>query len=305
VIDATRLVAEARHTTGLDDLGAPSWTEGLDRLVDSLQTDAQLNEMGEIILSAQVKRSLVTRLEVEHWHLTHPHLADRPVTGPVFIVGLPRTGTTLLSYLLDADPANRSLLRGEAFAAVPPLTTATLRSDPRIGRADAEQEGLYQAAPAFKAIHHETGAGPTECITLLGQDFRSAHWETMANIPRYGDWHLACDMEPAYRWHRRVLQVLQSDAPGRWCLKSPMHNLALESLVAVYPDARFIVTHRDPAVVLASLCRLVSILSGLGTDHDFDAYIGQRWLELTRRLVDRALGFRGWAGPSTTRSNRP
>jgi hypothetical protein len=286
------LVEGARAARRLDDLGAPTWREGLERLVDSLRSDARLNATGELIMGAQITRSLTNRLDVEHWHQTHPALAHRAVERPLFIVGLPRTGTTLLSYLLDADPANRSLLRGEAFASVPPLTAATLRTDPRIAQADEEQEALYQAAPEFKAIHHETGAGPTECITLLGQDFRSVHWETMANIPTYGTWALSCDMRPAYRWHERVLQVLQSEAPGRWCLKSPLHNLALDALVSVYPDARFVVTHRDPATVVASLCRLVSVLSGLGTDHDFDAYIGQRWLELLGRSVDDAMAFR-------------
>lgn len=292
MLDASHLVAEASGHVGTDDFGAPGFRDGLDRLVQSLNDQAELSDTGESILASQITRSLTARLDVERWHHDHPALADTPVAAPVFVVGLPRTGTTLVSYLLDTDPANRSLLRGEAFAPVPPLTTTTLRTDPRMATADGEQEALYEAAPGFKAIHHEVGAGPTECVTLLGQDFRSFHWETLANIPGYGHWFQQCDMVPAYRWHKRVLQVLQSAAPGRWCLKSPMHNLSLDSLVEVYPDARFVVTHRDPATVLASLCRLVSILSGLGTEHDFDDYIGRRWLDLIATSVDRALAFR-------------
>ncbi|MEJ5253820.1 MAG: sulfotransferase [Acidimicrobiales bacterium] len=290
------LLASACAATGLDDLGDPSWQEGLEVLVASANDDARLTAMGEAIIAAQIGSSLTNRLRVVDWHRTHPEAADAPVDRPVFILGLPRTGTTLLSYLLDADPRNRSLLRWEAFAAVPPPDPAAVGSDPRVATARAEMDALYAAAPAFKAIHYEAADGPTECVTLLGQDFRSVHYETLANLPTYGEWHQSCDMEPAYRWHRRVLQTLQYAWPGRWVLKSPCHNLALDALDAVYPDARFVCTHRDPTEVVASLCSLVSVLSGLGTDHDFNAYIGRRWLDLTVAMIDRFLDFRDRVG---------
>lgn len=290
------LIESACGATGLDDLGAPTWREGLEVLVRSANDDARLTEMGELIIAAQIDSSLTNRLRVVDWHRAHPELAGAPVDRPVFILGLPRTGTTLLSYLLDADPRNRSLLRWEAFAAVPPPEAGLVDGDPRVATAQAEMDALYAAAPAFKAIHYEAADGPTECVTLLGQDFRSVHYETLANLPTYGGWHQSCDMEPAYRWHRCVLQTLQSAWPGRWVLKSPCHNLALDALDAVYPDARFVCTHRDPTEVVASLCSLVSVLTGLGTGHDFDTYIGQRWLDLTVAMIDRFVGFRDRVG---------
>jgi hypothetical protein len=292
-----RVVATAKERCGLDDLGADTWSEGLHRLVDSLQREARLTEVGEIILGAQIEMSLVNRLQVVDWHRSNPQAVTRRIDSPVFILGLPRTGTTLLSYLLDADDANRSLLRWESFAAVPPPDRRTMTADPRFETAQGEMDALYEAAPQFKAIHYETAAGPTECVTLLGQDFRSVHYETLANIPSYGSWHESCDMSPAYEWHRSVLQVLQWSWPGRWVLKSPCHNLALDALDRVYPDARFVCTHRDPTTVVGSLASLVSVLSGLGTEHDFDGYIGRRWLDLATTMIDRFLAFRDRSDP--------
>ncbi len=291
------LVETARTSTGLTDLGPDTWQEGLGELVSSLNDEARLNEMGELIMGAQIGMSLANRLRVVAWRAAHPEVSRKPIDAPVFILGLPRTGTTLLSYLLDADADNRSLLRCESFAATPPLDPATMADDPRVATAQAEMDALYAAAPEFKAIHFEAATGPTECVTVLGQDFRSVHFETLANVPSYGAWHEQCDMVPAYRWHRSVLEVLQRSWPGRWVLKSPCHNLSLDALDEVYPDARFVCTHRDPATVVGSLASLVSVLTGLGTDHDFDVYIGRRWLDLSTAMIDRFLAFRDGADP--------
>jgi hypothetical protein len=295
VQEADEIVQGAVDETGLDDFGPPTWREGLGRLVESLDTDAELTPVGELILSTQIRSSLENRLRVVEWRQLHPERI-RPVERPVFVLGLPRTGTTLLSYLLDADPANRSLLRWEAFRSVPPPDPATIATDPRLKLAADEMDALYATAPEFKAIHYEAADGPTECVTLLGQDFRSVHFETLANLPGYGRWHESCDMAPAYAWHRSVLQVLQVAWAGRWVLKSPCHNLALEALIAAYPDARFVATHRDPTSVIGSLASLVSVLTGLGTDHDFAHYIGDRWLDLSALMIDRFMAARARLG---------
>lgn len=296
MLEIDGLVERAVRETGFDDFGAPTWREGLEVLVASCNDDAELTEIGEIILGEQITASLRNRLVVTDWHRHHPEVGAAPIDRPVFILGLPRTGTTLLSYLLDSDPANRSLLRWEAFASAPPPDPSSWRDDPRLAKAHGEMDALYAASPEFKAIHYEAADGPTECVTVLGQEFRSVHYETLANLPTYGEWHLSCDMVPAYRWHRAVLQVLQASWPGRWVLKSPCHNLALEALDAVYPDAVFVATHRDPTTVVASLASLVSVLSGLGTDHDFDRYLGRRWLELCGLMIDRFMVARAQLG---------
>lgn len=282
MLDVEHLIEQATAQAGSDDFGPTAWRAGLEVLVASATADARLNPTGEITLAMQVERSLIHRVGIRRHHRADASLAAQPVEAPVFILGLPRSGTTLLSYLLDRDPANRSLSRGECFAGGA-LDVET---------AQREMDALYALLPEFKAIHYETGAGPTECITLLGQEFRSVHYETLAWLPTYGEWHLTCDMVPAYAWHRTVLQVFQARQPGRWVLKSPCHSLALEALAEVYPDARFVFPHRDPTVTVGSSANLVSVLSGMGTDADWRREIGARWLELSGRMLDGMLAFR-------------
>jgi hypothetical protein len=286
VLEVQELIDAAAGAAGSDDFGETGWREGLEVLVASANAEARLNPTGELTLTMQVGRSLVNRVGIRRHHRADPTLAASPVTAPVFILGLPRCGTTLLSYLLDEDPANRSLSRGECFAG------GALDVD----TAQREMDALYAVLPEFKAIHYETGSGPTECITLLGQEFRSVHFETLAHLPTYGEWHLACDMGPAYDWHRTVLQVLQHREPGRWVLKSPCHNLALDALVAAYPDARFVFPHRDPVVAVGSAASLVSVLAGFSSDENFDREHGARWLELAGRMLDGLLAFRAQHG---------
>jgi hypothetical protein len=297
MLEIERLVDSAvGRLGGAEALGSPTWRPGLEALVASANDEAHLNEMGELTLRTQIAKSLTNRVQVVDWHRRHPEVGEVAVDAPVVILGLPRTGTTLLSYLLDRDPANRSLLRGECLASTPPPETATLRTDRRILDAQAEMDALYDLLPEFKAVHYESGDGPTECITVLGQDFRSVHYETLAHLPGYSDWHRRCDMVPAYRWHRQVLQVLGWRAPGRWVLKSPCHNLALDALDAVYPDARFVVPHRDPTVAVGSLASLVTMLAGLGTDADRRSYVGAHWLEVAGQMLDGLLWFRDRVG---------
>lgn len=276
----------------LDDFGDGAYREGLDVLVWSLAHEARLSELGEAALQQQIVTNLVNRLRVIDWIASHPELADERVERPLFVLGLPRTGTTLLSYLLDRDPATRSLMRWESQLSVPPPEAATFTTDPRIETTRVSQEMLDALNPGFKAVHYEAPDGPTECVSVLAQDFKSILWETVANVPAYGEWLLACDYTSAYRYHHAVLQLLQSHAPGRWSLKSPAHCLALDALTATYPDARFVVTHRDPVTVVASTCSLVTSLSGTFSDADHRDYIAHHWTEVLGEIVDRLDSFR-------------
>jgi hypothetical protein len=296
-LNAEALITQAVESTGHDDFDGTTWREGLDQLVASANAEADLTEMGELIFATQIGQSLANRLRVVNYRSKAPS-GLTTIDQPIFIIGLPRTGTTLLSYLLDTDPATRSLLRWEVFASIPPPDTSTMRHDPRIATAQAEMDALYASLPSFKAIHHETGAGPTECVTLLGQEYRSVHYETLAHLPSYGRWHQGTDMRPAYAWERKVLEVLQSHAPGQWVLKSPCHNLALDALIDEFPDATFVVTHRDPVVAVGSLASLVTILAGLGTDRDLAFDVGARWLEVVGLMTDRYLDTRARLGSS-------
>ena len=309
MIDADAAITAAAARAGVDraavTAGSPSWREPLDILVESLNREARLNGMGELILADQLVKPLANRFSVDAFHDARPALGQTAVERPVFILGLPRTGTTLLSYLLATDDDNRSLRRWEAFDAVPPpRPSAAADGDPRIAVARTEMDALYDTSPEFKAIHYESAEGPTECVTVLAGDVRSMQYETLANVPSYGAWSDRCDHATAYAHHRRTLQVLQSEDRGRWVLKSPVHNLALDDLLGTYPDAVLVVTHRDPARVVVSLANLVRVLGGLGSDADWTRYLGRRWLQLVSLMLDRQADVRDRLGESARDAGR-
>lgn len=286
-MEVEELEAAAVAETGLDDFGDPTYRDGLGILVASLDAEARLSAIGVAALTTQLHTALANRLRVLDWRRHHPEVAREVVAAPLVVVGMPRTGTTLLSNLLACDPGRRALRRFEANDCIPPPDAATFAEDPRIEATRAASTMLDALNPGFKAIHHEPAEGPTECVTLLAQHFTSLLWETVANVPAYGEWLLAADQAPAYRYHHHVLQVLQSRAPGRWSLKTPHHGLALEALFAEYPDARVVVTHRDPVPVIASLCSLVRSLSGTFSDADHTAYIAAHWPHVAETIVTR------------------
>ena len=291
-MDADRLVADACAATGLDDFGATAWREGLDRYVAALDAEADLSELGVLALEAQITANLANRLRVTAWHQEHPELAAERIERPLLVLGLPRTGTTLLSELLHRDPANRSLMRWEAASSVPPPRAEEMTSDPRIEEARASAAGMDALNPGFKAIHYEAPDGPTECVAVLAQDFKSLLWSVIAHVPSYDAWLLECDETSAYEYHRSVLALLQSCAPGRWSLKTPHHCLGIGVLVGLYPDARFVMTHRDPVTVMGSVCSLTRSLSGTFSDVDHTASIARVWTGIAQTLVDRVMRWR-------------
>jgi hypothetical protein len=219
------------------------------------------------------------------------------VAGPVFIIGLPRTGTTALSQLVALDPQIRSLRLWESSDPVPPPESATEDSDPRIADTERGLAAMFETFPRMRSLHIQTATGPTECQDLLGMEFRTAHFDGMAYVPDYRRWVLDCDMLPAYRCHRRVLQLLQWHCPPRlWHLKTPVHMLGLDDLNRVYPDARFLWTHRDPAEVLGSVCSLVAYTRSWVSDADHSAGLGAQQAELWSEALRRAMAFRDRVG---------
>src|SRR5262245_21776391 len=244
------LMATARAETGLDDFGDETFREGLEILVRSLRDEAKLNAVGEIALPQMLVRSLSQRLHIENWYRRHPEIADEPITQPLIGLGLPRTGSTALSFLLAEDPGARSLRRWEAAEPCPPPSTVT-GLDPRIMQAEAEMEMQQQLAPRLAALVPSTPTGPEECQHLMALDFKSHDFQALAHIPSYSSWLLDADLGPTYAYERRTLQLLQWGAPSNpWRLKCPSHLLWLDHLDGAFPDARFVMTHRDPADVL-------------------------------------------------------
>jgi hypothetical protein len=289
---ADEVLAEARDQAGLEDFGPDSFEEGLHVFAESLG-QAQLNELGHLAVRANMVGGLVNRLRVADWRAQHPEVAAAPVEAPVMVIGMFRGGTSFLSNLLATDPTNRSLLRWESADSVPPPTPAMLHQGPRVEAARAANDMLEALNPKLAAVHHEEPDGATECITLMSQEFKSLLWEAIANVPDYHAWLMGADQVSAYEYHRDVLQVLQSaGAGGRWTLKSPHHAIALDALTTVYPDAQLVLLHRDPVVLCASVCSLISTLSGTFSDADHTAYIAEHWTALLEDSKTRIDAFR-------------
>ena len=252
------LITRACERTGLDDFGDDSWREGLGVLVDSVKSTPGVNPGGRDFVYNQFVDALRNRLRIVDYLARHPEVGQQPVERPLVILGLPRTGTSLASYLLDQDPRRRSLLTWEAEDSVPPPTPETLRTDPRCLKKKAELAVLAEGLKAanIPMVHWDEADGPTECVFVQNQDFKAYLWEAFMPTSAYADWLSETDMTSAYVYQRSVLQLLQSRAPGTWSLKMPSHAVHIEALLAAFPDVRIVWAHRDPFQATASFLRL-------------------------------------------------
>jgi len=267
-LSAERALEQAAEQTGLSELDGDSWREGLERLVDALQNEADLNELGAALVEGELVGYLADRMRVVEWRTSHPEIVGVDVVPPIVIVGQGRTGTTILHELLGMDPASRVPLTWEVDHPVPPPETATYDTDPRIAEVDATLAGVDLVLPGFQQMHPMGAELPQECVRITASDFRSMIFPTQYSVPSYAHWLLhEADMAPAYRWHRIFLEHLQSRHPAqRWVLKSPGHAWCLGALHAEYPNALLVQTHRDPLRILASLSSLVARLRSLASD---------------------------------------
>lgn len=286
------LIAAARDETGLDDFGDDSFREGLEILVRSLHVEAHLNAIGELALPHQIQQLLAQRLQIEDWYRRHPEIDDEPIVAPLVGLGLPRTGSTALTFLLAEDPATRYLRRWESPQPCPPPSTVE-PPDPRIARAEAEEEMQAQAFPRIQQLVPSTPTGPFECQDLMALDFKSQLFQAYAQVPSYSTWLVDADLTPTYEYERRALKLLQWGEPTRpWRLKCPSHLLFLDHFDRAFPDARFVMTHRDPAEVIVSVADLYAEVRRMFSDDlDLDA-IGRLNVEQWSIGMQRALAFR-------------
>lgn len=293
-LDVKEIVAEAEATSGLADLGEDTWQDGLERLVESLRTEARLNELGAAIAAGDLVGYLVNRHHITDWHAQHPEIGAADVVPPIVIIGQGRTGTTILHDLLAQDPAHRVPLTWEVDQPHPPPETATYDTDPRIAVSQANLEASELLIPGFLAMHPMGAQHAQECVRITGGDFRSAIFPTQYRVPSYGRWlFYEADMAPAYRWHRRFLQLLQWRHPGeRWVLKSPGHIWSLGALVAEYPNALLVQTHRDPLTILASLSSLMAVLRKMVTDESTVVECAAEWAGYILDGLDRSVDAR-------------
>jgi hypothetical protein len=264
-----QLVAAAIDACGYDDLGEPAWQEGLDRLLDALSAEARLNAIGVAMVERDVVGYLSNRLCINEWRDQHPKVAEGSIDAPIVIVGQARTGTTILYDLLAQDPSTRAPLTWEVDQPCPPPRTASYLTDPRIAESQAGLDLADSVLPGFSAFHPMGARLPQECVRIMGGDFRSMIFPTQYHVPTYGRWLLyEANIASTYRWHRRYLQHLQSEHPAtRWLLKTPGHIWHLGALLAEYPDAVLIQTHRDPLRLVASVSALTAHLRRMASDH--------------------------------------
>ncbi|MFE3055136.1 sulfotransferase family protein [Nocardia sp. NPDC059239] len=298
------LLASATDATGLTDFGDDAlfggdlWRAGLAVLLPSLDTEAQLHDLGRLVVQGELTIYLSNRLRIVDHHRRHPEIRDTEVTPPVVIVGQARTGTTMLFDLLAHDRDHRVPMTWEVDRPLPPPRTITYHSDPRIAEVEATFAAVDSIIPEFRHVHQLGAQLAQECIRITAGAFASAIYPTQYSVPTYLDWllHDAVDgghLAAAYTWHRRYLELLQSEHPGkRWLLKSPFHTWTLPQLMHEYPDALLVQTHRDPARVMASVTSLIATLRKLGTDRIDPQSIATEFSEIILDGLERSVDAR-------------
>jgi len=293
-VNATKdVLDEAVSASGLDDFGDDSFREGLEILVESLRSEARLNAIGEFAMRRQVVGHLIQRLKVEDWYRRHPEIGEETLLPALIGLGLPRTGSTALSALLAEDPGVRSLRLFEANRPCPPPSTV-VGDDPRIERMAAAMAAQDELVPRIKHLVPVSPTGPAECLDLMALDFKSAGFIAYARMPGYSSWLIhEADFTSTYRYERRVLRLLQWGAPARpWRLKAPSHMLGIEALAAEFPDAKFVMTHRDVMEVMPSVADLYSELTKVFTDEIDLHHLGSLNVDQWSTGIARTMKYR-------------
>jgi len=292
-LTADDLHASASRITGLADFGPDDYTDGLGMLLESYARDAELTPSGEKATRALLRGALMARLLSEAGWQAHPGYAEVAVERPVFVTGLPRTGTTALHRLLVADPAHQGLELWLAEAPQPRPPRAAWADDPVFQYIAAACARHHVEHPEFMGVHYVAADQVEECWQLLRQSMRSVSFECLAHLPTYSAWLRDQDWTGAYQRHRRNLQLIGlNDAGQRWVLKNPSHLFALDALLATYPDALVIQTHRAPQVAIASVCSLAAQASAGWSTGFRGAVIGRDQLELWAFGLERFLAER-------------
>ena len=287
------LLDAAVRAAGSDDFGGSGFLEGMAVLLDSVEREANLNTLGRISCRKTLLRYLENRLRLTEYRNQHPELASEEIERPVFIIGLPRTGTTILFNLLSQDPGHRPPLSWEVEWPVPPPEPATYENDPRIRDAEKLLGNLDRVVPTLPAIHEFGARLPQECVPINAHEFLTVQFHITYHVPSYQSWFESQDQLPSYRFHKKFLQHLQCKyMKDRWVLKSPAHLSAIDEVLETYPDARIIHTHRDPANVMPSLASLHYALRGMTSDTIDPARIGRNVLDTWSLSLQRAVEAR-------------
>ena len=296
-LDEASLLAEARQRTGLADFGDGSFREPLTKLVDAIEHEARLTTAGRAGQRARIIGLLAARLQRQDWLARHPEIEDERVDVRLVVVGFPRTGTTLLHRILAQDPRSSWLAWWECRHPAPlpgwQVEEARDRPDPRIARAQAEAAAMIAANPALAAVHPFDALAPDEDVMLLEHAFQSSPPAGLMNVPSYLRWHLAQDGRSTYADHARWLRFLQwqkrmrGEPVGAFVLKAPHHMVHLDELLARYPGATIVQTHRDPLETLPSLASMALELRRLTSDSVHPSECAEYALTTARCRLER------------------
>jgi hypothetical protein len=296
VLEPDALLAAAAKQTGLDDYGEPSFRERLEVLCSAFSTEAELSAVGRVSVHAQLLQLLKNRLLLQDLLARHPEIHDVRIERPIIIAGLPRTGTTHLHNLMSSDRSLRSLPYWES---VEPVLSARESAgagdiDPRRARVEQGLAVLNAAMPHFKRMHEMTTDHVHEEIHLLAMDFSTMLFETMGVIPSWRDYYKAHDQTPSYGYLKTVLQALQWLRGGRrWVLKSPQHLEQFGPLMATFPDATVVVTHRDPVAITASLATMICYTARMSHEKVDPHRIGGYWASRVEDMLRACARDRG------------
>jgi len=296
---AADLHAAATAITGLAEFGTDDYGDGLAVLLEAYASEARLTPKGTRVARALLRGALTARLFSEAAWARHPEHAEVAIERPIFVTGLPRSGTTALHRLLTADPGHQGLQLWLAEVPQPRPPRDTWAADPAFRYVQAGCERHHVSHPEFMAVHYMAAGQVEECWQLLRQSMRSVSYECLAHLPGYSSWLRGQDWTTAYRRHRRNLQLIGlPDAGRRWVLKNPSHLFALDALLAVYPDAMVIQTHRAPRTAVASVCSLAAQASAEWSTTFRGKVIGRDQLETWAYGLDRFTEARAGHDPA-------
>ena len=293
-LDAKRILDKAQRATG-HSLDASLAQTGLETLVRSLESEAELSLFGRFAMRNLLQRSVEARLNVEGALSTQSEATAQEIRAPVFIIGMPRSGTTILHALLHLDRNHRAPLAWECLLPYPAPRVEDYESgNERIATIQREFEQIFRLVPDFKKKHYMEVDSPQECIGITALNFVSYQFLAMTYVPTYDEWFRSADQVQNLRWHRAFLQFLQSGGvvSPRWLLKSPVHMMRLPAIFNVYPDAKVIATHRHPARVVPSTASLISSTRSFYSDHEDPRRTGREQLETWSDFLNRFLSDR-------------
>jgi hypothetical protein len=289
----------ATRLTGLTDYGADDYTDGLAVILESYARDADLTSLGRKVARVGLRGALAARLLSESAWASHPEHADVVIDRPIFVTGLPRSGTTALHRLLTADPGHQGLELWLAEMPQPRPPRDTWAANPVFQHIQAGYERHHVEHPEFMGVHYIAADTVEECWQLLRQTLRSVSYECLAHLPTYSAWLRQQDWTGPYRRHRRNLQMIGlNDMSRRWVLKNPSHLFALDAIMAVYPDALIIQTHRAPRAAIGSMCSLAAHATEGWSATFRGKVIGDGQLELWARGLEEFAAARARYNPA-------